>query len=98
MSQKSVFYIVHRNDEWQALPEEEYDPENIYHVSPHEEGWAVEKEWSLRPSSVHDTKQPAVERGKELASSRNGRLVIHKKSGEVQNELDFGEKELAAAS
>jgi len=62
----------------------------IYHVV-HERGrWAVEGEHSKRSSSRHDTKDQAVERGRELARSRKGQLKIHKMDGTLETEYTYG--------
>jgi len=41
-------------------------------VYPHENGWAVRKEGSDRATAVFDTRDEAMERANELASSQGG--------------------------
>lgn len=96
MTQESVYYFMHGVDGWQVVPQEEYDPERIYHVRPRGEEWVVEKEWAARPSSVHERKKGAVERGKELARTHDSILVVHKRDGEVQNRFDYRDEPAAA--
>jgi poly(hydroxyalkanoate) granule-associated protein len=63
-----------------------------FHVVPHDEGWAVEKEGASRASSVHGTKAEAVSTGRERAKSgASGRLVIHRQDGTVQDSFSYGE-------
>lgn len=63
----------------------------IYHVAPHgDEGWKVEAEGASRATSVHSTKEEAVNASRELAKSQMPSLVvIHKKDGSVQTEHSY---------
>ncbi len=64
----------------------------VYHVVPHDEGWAVEKEGSTRATSVHGTKSEAVKSGRERAKSGDtGRLVVHRQDGTIQDVFSYGE-------
>lgn len=89
MTQESTFYLMPGADGWKVLSQEEYDPERIYHVKPRGDDWVVEKEWSARPSSVLETKGPAVDRGKELAKRNDSLLFVHKKDGELHRRYDY---------
>lgn len=65
----------------------------VYHVVPNSSrrgGWRVQGENSQRPSSWHDNKEQAVERGKELAKARKGQVIVHKADGEFQTEYTYG--------
>lgn len=63
-----------------------------FHVVPHDEGWAVEKEGASRATSVHGTKSEAVSAGRERAKSgATGRLVIHRQDGTIQDSFSYGE-------
>jgi hypothetical protein len=44
--------------------------ENVYDVSPGESGWGVERRGASRASGRFDTKQEAVQRGRELAKGQ----------------------------
>lgn len=57
-----------------------------YHVVPREDGWAITKEGAARATSLHDTKNEAVDAGRELAKEQvPSTLVIHKKDGTIQD-------------
>lgn len=63
----------------------------VYHVVPHEEGWAVKKNGAERASSLHATKDEAIERGRELARPAAGQLIVHRQDGTIQTEYTYGE-------
>lgn len=65
----------------------------VYHVVPipgDKEGWRVEGENAKRASSWHDTKEEAIERGRELAHARKGQLKVHKADGKFETEYTYG--------
>jgi hypothetical protein len=63
----------------------------VYHVAPSPDGgWNVEGEQSERASDRFDTKDQAIERGRELAKARNGQLKIHKQDGTIETEYTYG--------
>ena len=65
--------------------------DTVYHVVPHDEGWAVEKEGASRASSVHSTKSDAVSAGRDLAKgSEPSRLVVHRQNGTIQDNFSYG--------
>lgn len=66
-----------------------------YHVSPHDDGWAVTKEGAERATSVYETKKEAVEGGRELARRHvPSELVVHKQDRSVQETFAYeGEDE-----
>ncbi len=64
----------------------------VYHVVPHDEGWAVEREGSTRATSLHGTKAEATAAGRERAKSgAAGRLVLHRQDGTIQDTYSYGE-------
>lgn len=64
----------------------------VFHVVPHDEGWAVEREGASRATSVHGTKSEAVTAGRERAKAgAAGRLVVHRQDGTVQDSFSYGE-------
>lgn len=66
--------------------------DTVYHVVPHDEGWAVEKEGASRASSVHGNKKEAVAAGRDLAKgSEPSRLVVHRQDGTIQDNFSYGE-------
>ena len=63
--------------------------ENVYDVSPGKDGWGVERRGASRASGRFDTKEQAVQRGRELAKNQKGRLVIRKQDGTIQEERTY---------
>ncbi|KYK29715.1 MAG: hypothetical protein AYK19_19340 [Theionarchaea archaeon DG-70-1] len=64
----------------------------VYYVSPHEKGWQVKKEKGQKPSSVHETKEEAIQEAKRLAKKAElGQVKIQKKDGTFQIEYTYGE-------
>lgn len=66
----------------------------VYHLVPNpgdKPGWRVEGEKSLRASSWHHTKDQAIERGRALAKSRKGRLIVHKMDGTIETEWSYAD-------
>jgi hypothetical protein len=64
----------------------------VVHIVPTSGGnWAVKRERANRASSIHDRKDEAIERGRELAKEGSlGQLKIHKKDGTIQTEHTYG--------
>lgn len=60
------------------------------HVVPHPEGWAVKVEGNDRASSVHDTKDQALDSGRDRAKRDEVELVIHRKDGTIQDSDSYG--------
>jgi len=52
-------------------------------VGPHREGWQVKRPHAERASNVFDTKQEAIDRGRELAKKTHGELVIQRSDGTI---------------
>lgn len=63
---------------------------NGYHVKPQGDQWAVAKEGAERASGLFDTKQEALARGIELASTARAELVIHGQDGRIQDSDSYG--------
>lgn len=65
----------------------------VYHVAPHEDGWKVEAEGASRATSVHPTKDEALNAGRELAKNQApSQIVVYKKDGTVQTEYSYDEE------
>jgi uncharacterized protein YdaT len=64
----------------------------VVHVVPNSDGnWAVKSEHADRASSIHDLKDEAIARAKELAKGAPlGQVKIHKKDGTIQTEYTYG--------
>jgi len=60
------------------------------HVVPHEDGWAVRGEGNERVTSVHPTKQDAIDRGREIARNQGSELIIHGTDGKIQSRDSHG--------
>jgi hemerythrin superfamily protein len=63
----------------------------VYHVtSDPRGGWRATKSGSSRPLARADSKQEVVRRARDSARRQNGRLVIHKANGRIQEERSYG--------
>ena len=60
------------------------------HVVPHQDGWATRKEGSERAGGVYDTKNEALEHGRDQARREEVELVIHRKDGTIQDSDSYG--------
>lgn len=60
------------------------------HVVPSSSRWAVKKTGSERASKTFDTKEKAVEYGRELSKMEKTELYIHKANGMIQNRTSYG--------
>jgi Uncharacterized protein conserved in bacteria (DUF2188)/Phasin protein len=64
--------------------------EPTFNVIPRDDGWAVQLAGASRATSVHSTKEEAVERARALAADRApSQLVVHKKDGTVQDTISY---------
>jgi len=62
-----------------------------HHVVPNPNGgWDVKKAGSDRASSHHDTKQDAVDAGRDISRHQNTELFIHRKNGTFQKRDSHG--------
>ncbi len=60
-------------------------PPNKRTVTPHPQGWSVEKPGASRASSVHDTQQQAINAARNtLQNSGGGELAIKGRNGQVR--------------
>jgi hypothetical protein len=64
-----------------------------YRVTPDgDNGWKVKRDGAQRADSIHDNKDDAIERAKELAKSQDlGQVVIHRQDGTIQTEHTYGQ-------
>lgn len=60
-------------------------------VIAHEDGWAVKSSGADRVSETFDSKDDAVERGKEIAANKGTSLTVHKHDGTIQYKKDYKE-------
>lgn len=62
-----------------------------YHVVPNPDGgWDVKRERGERASGHYDTKQPAMERARDLAKKSQGERVEHKRDGTIRDSDSYG--------
>jgi hemerythrin superfamily protein len=63
----------------------------VYHVTRDPRGgWRATKSGSKRPVARADSKQDVVRRARDSAKRQDGRLVIHKANGRIQEERTYG--------
>jgi hypothetical protein len=60
------------------------------HVVPHPDGWATKTEGAERAGRVYDTKNEALEQGRDQARREQVELVIHRKDGTIQDSDSYG--------
>lgn len=60
------------------------------HVVPHRDGWAFKGAGSERATAVFPTKQPAVDKGREIAKRQGSELLVHGKDGQIQGKDSYG--------
>jgi uncharacterized protein DUF2188 len=61
------------------------------HVTSHPNGWQVKPQGGTRASSVHSTKDAAVESATSQARrSKPSQVMIHGKNGRFQSERTYG--------
>lgn len=60
------------------------------HVVPHKDGWAVKSAGAERATAVFATKQPAVDKGREIARNQGSELLAHGKNGQIKSKDSHG--------
>ena len=62
-----------------------------HHVVPNRQGgWDVKRGGADRASSHHDTKQAAIDRGREISRNQNTELRIHNLDGRIASSDSHG--------
>lgn len=62
-----------------------------HHVVPNPDGgWDVKRNGAQRASVHTDTKQDAVDKGREISQNQGTELVIHNKDGKISNSDSHG--------
>jgi poly(hydroxyalkanoate) granule-associated protein len=70
--------------------------EAVYHIVPHEEGWALMREGADRPITVFGTKKEAVSAGRDEAKGNvPSQLIVHKQDRSVQEAFSYDEDDAA---
>ena len=54
-----------------------------------EDKWMVQSEGAKKASNHFDTKEKAIEKGKEIAQNKNTSLIIYKKDGTKEREINY---------
>lgn len=60
------------------------------HVVPHDGGWAVKGAGNSKATSIHSTKQSAVDAARGIATNQKSELVIHNKDGRIAKKDSHG--------
>jgi hypothetical protein len=64
----------------------------VYHVAPHGEEWEVMAEGAERATSLHETKQKAIDAARALAMNQKpSQVIMHKEDGTIQREYTYGD-------
>ncbi|WP_022835408.1 phasin family protein [Salisaeta longa] len=62
----------------------------VYHVIPHEDGWAVKRESAEQAAGVYDTKKEAVDAARSVAKKHApSELIVHKQDRSVQETFSY---------
>ena len=70
----------------------------VFWVSPHDDGWKVQREGASQASNVLATKLEAIERGRELAKANQpGQLIMQRADGTIEEEWTYGDDPGASA-
>jgi uncharacterized protein YdaT len=59
------------------------------HVVPHDEGWAIREAGSDDVKATFDTKDDAVQQGREMARDARTFLIIHRTDGTIQDRVSY---------
>lgn len=54
-----------------------------------EDHWIVQSEGAEKASNHFDTKQEAIEKGKEVAQNKESTLIIYKQDGKKEREIKY---------
>ncbi|MCW5872439.1 MAG: DUF2188 domain-containing protein [Candidatus Eremiobacteraeota bacterium] len=58
------------------------------HVTPHEEGWALQASTRKSPVSLHQTQKEAIRAGhRAVHQAGGGELLVHARSGEIRDKI-----------
>ncbi|MCZ0704381.1 uncharacterized protein YdaT [Natronobacillus azotifigens] len=85
MAKKTDVQLRKTDDDRNSRPEL---LDHAIHVLP-DDGWVVKTADAKRAANRYETKEEAIERGKEIAKNKETQLVIHKQSGEIQTVRNY---------
>ena len=60
------------------------------HVVPAEDGWGVKGAGNSKFTAITDTKQEAIDIGREIAKNQKTELFIHGLNGQIQDRDSYG--------
>jgi ketosteroid isomerase-like protein len=60
------------------------------HVTPHGDGWAVQREGTQRAASVHSTQAEAEQAGREMARRDQVEFFLHGRDGQIRARDSYG--------
>lgn len=63
------------------------DNQTTYHLTTHDKGWQLKQANSDRAIFVEETKSKLEEKAKPYVTKHNGKLVVHKEDGSVDQTL-----------
>lgn len=66
----------------------------VYHVTPHDDGWAVMREGNKNATSVHETKKEALSAARDVAKEHMpSQLIVHKQDRSVQDTYAYEDED-----
>jgi len=68
------------------------------HVVLRNEGWVVRKEGGIRAVSTHNTQREAIDAAREVARSKHGELIIHRRDGRIADRYRYNSDPLPPKS
>lgn len=71
-------------------------PEPNLHVVTHEDGWAVKREKTATPESVHASQTEAIEAACAVAEQEHRSVIIHRRNGQIRNVQSFSDGAISA--
>ncbi|MGI8539153.1 MAG: DUF2188 domain-containing protein [Rubrobacteraceae bacterium] len=92
ISEAAGFLTGDRTLEAEGRADQQKSHRKTYSVRPQSGGkWRVEAEGASRASSVHEMKDDAVHKAKELAQGQEpSQVLVYKKDGTIQTEQTYG--------
>lgn len=61
-----------------------------YRTVPHENGWAVQRDGTSRPTSIHPTQTQAWQETRERAKQSKGEAYLHGQNGQIRERNTYG--------
>lgn len=61
------------------------------HVVPRGDEWAIVRPGNGRASGIFDTRQKAIEQGRQIAQNNRSEILIHGRNGQIRARDSFGD-------